>query len=329
MDDLIVVFKHDGSRRRLSLQVKRSTIISAAGSNTDFREIIAGAVATRATPDFQPDLDVYGFVVENVAVNPFRTLNRLIDWAKSSPSGEDFVHRFTDGNAASAERRLRDDLVSLIKPKSLDDEANFYRQFSALKLEGLMARGAFRAEVVNRLQELIASNEDGQDVLLFDRLCRIARDGAGTARIWTRDTLLSQLCGNVRLRVTPNYRTDVDLIQSFSLAGMADVSEEIEGFRVDRPTVEQSVRDRLAECRLVNISGLPGCGKSAILKRIASEYATEGPILFLKSDRLVGTSWLTFAAAIRVSCRVIADLLAEIGTAGTPILFTQIIHGTC
>ena len=322
MDDLIVEFKHDDSRRRLSLQVKRKITISAATSNTDFREIIAGTVATRATPDFQPDLDAYGFVVENVAAHRFRTLNRLIAWAKSSPSGEDFVRRFTDGGAAAAaEHRLRDDLASLIEAKSLDDETNFYHQFSALKLEGFMVGGAFRTEVVNRLQELIASDEDGQDVLLFDRLCRIARDGAGNACIWTRHTLLSQLRGNIQLKVTPNYRADVDLLQSFSSAGMADVSEQIEGFRVERPTLEKTVRDRLAECRLVNISGLPGCGKSAMLKHIASEYATKGPILFLKSERLMETSWLTFAAAVGVSCRVTADLLAEIGSAGTPILF--------
>ena len=322
MDDVIVEFRHDDSRRRLSLQVKRTITISAAASNIDFREIIVGAVATRTTPDFQPDLDVYGFVAENVATHRFRTLNRLIDWAKSSPTGEDFVRRFTDGGAAAAaERRLRDELASIIEATSLDDEANFYRQFSALKVEGFMVGGAFRTEVVNRLQELLSSDEDGQDVLFFDRLCRIARDGAGTACIWTRHTLLSQLWGNVRLKVTSNYQDDVDLLQSFSSAGMADVSEEIEGFRVERPTLEKTVRDRLAECRLVNISGLPGCGKSAMLKRIASEYATKGPILFLKSDRLTGTSWLTFAATIGVCRHVIADLLAEIGTAGTPILF--------
>ena len=322
MDDVIVEFRHDDSRRRLSLQVKRTITISAAASNIDFREIIVGAVATRTTPDFQPDLDVYGFVVENVAANRFRTLNRLIDWAKSSPSGEYFVRRFTDGSAAAAaERHLRDDLAVLIGAKSLDDEANFYQRFSALKLEGLMVGGAFRAEVVNRLQELIANDEDGQDVLLFDRLCRIARDGAGTACMWTHHTLLSQLRGSVRLKVTPNYRADVDLLQFSSSDGMADVSEEIEGFRVERPTLEKTIRDRLAECRLVNISGLPGCGKSAMLKRIASECATKGPILFLKSDRLMGTSWLTFSGAIGVRRHVIADLLAEIGTTGTPVLF--------
>ena len=202
-----------------------------------------------------------------------------------------------------------------------DDETNFYRQFSALKLDSLMNGGALRIEVINRLQELVICDEDDLGLLLFDRLCRIAREGAETARIWTRQTLLSQLRGNIRLKVIPNYRTDVDRLQSFSLAGMADVSEEIEGFRVERPAAERGVRDRLAECRLVNISGLPGRGKSAMLKRISSECAAKGPILFLKSDRLTGTSWLTFATAIKVHLHDIANLLAEIGSAGTPILF--------
>ena len=322
MDDVIVEFNHDDTRCRLSLQVKREITISAAVSNTDFREIMAGAVATRATPDFQPDRDVYGFVVEHVAMDPFRVFTRLIERAKGSPTGEDFVRRFDEGGAAGvAERRLRDDLSALIEAESPENEAAFYRRFAALKLDGLMDGGARRAEIVNRLQELVISDEDGQDLLLFDRLCHIAREGAGTARTWTRQTLLSQLRGTVRLRVTPNYRVDIEKLQTFSLAGMADVSEEIAGYRVERPTLEEKIKDCLAECRLVNISGLPGCGKSAMLKRIASEAATNGPILFLKPDRLVGTDWLTFATTLGVRHSVIADLLAEIGSAGTPILF--------
>ena len=105
MDDVIVEFNHGDARRLLSLQVKRRITISAAASNTDFREIMAGAVATRTTPDFQPDLDVYGFVVEYVALDGFRTFNRFIEWAKSSPTGEDFARRFTEDGAAAAVAR--------------------------------------------------------------------------------------------------------------------------------------------------------------------------------------------------------------------------------
>ena len=80
---------------------------------------------------------------------------------------------------------MRDELLSSINVTSSQDERDFYARFVALKLEGLTEGAPLRTEVVNRLQELVAG-DDGQDVLLFDRLCRIARDGAGTAQKWTR-----------------------------------------------------------------------------------------------------------------------------------------------
>ncbi|MFJ2363835.1 AAA family ATPase [Pseudomonas sp. NPDC087697] len=322
MDDIIVELIDDGIQRRLSLQAKRKVQISAAQSNSDFRDILSRAIATRASDTFNADFDAYGFVAEIVAIEPFRTLGRLIDWGKSSPSGEDFARRFAPGGAAAAaERSLREELAPLIGGQTPDDERKFYSQFVTLNINGLAEGGILRTEVISRLQELIAANENGQDVLLFDRLCRIARDAAGTARKWTRQTLLADLRGVVRLKVAPNYRRDLDLLQSFCSAGLADVSEEIASFRVERPILEKSIRDRLAECRLVNLSGLPGCGKSAMLKRIASVDAANGPILFLKSDRLAGNSWLTFITSLGIQHRVIEDLLAEIESAGTPILF--------
>ena len=197
---------------------------------------------------------------------------------------------------------------------------SFYRQFVALKMDGLEEGGVLRAELVNWLQEIVAANEDGQDVLLFDRLCRLARDGAGTARKWTRATLLSQLRGVVRLRVAPNYAQDVNALLSFSVEGLTDITETIDDFHVARSAFQGTIRDRLTGNRLVNISGLPGCGKSVVLKHFAAEAASKGPILFLKSDRLTGTGWSTFALALGLRHSLPA-LLAEIGTSGEPILF--------
>jgi ATPase family associated with various cellular activities (AAA) len=197
---------------------------------------------------------------------------------------------------------------------------SFYRQFVALKMDGLEDGGVLRAELVNRLQEIVAGNEDGQDILLFDRLCRLARDGAGTARKWTRSVLLSQLRGVVRLRVAPNYTTDINALLSFSLEGLADITETIDDFHVMRGALQDTIRNRLTGSRLVNISGLPGCGKSVILKHFAAQTASKGPILFLKSDRLTGTGWSTFSSALGLR-HSLPELLAEIGTTGEPILF--------
>jgi ATPase family associated with various cellular activities (AAA) len=115
--------------------------------------------------------------------------------------------------------------------------------------------------------------------------------------------------------------SDINLLAEFSRAGMEEISEEIVGFRVDRPDLEAKIREKLTETRLVNLTGLPGCGKSAMLKRVASQATAKGPFLFLKSDRLEGKSWLTFAGALNLEHRAIGDLFAEIGTVGTPVLF--------
>lgn len=322
MDDLIVEFRDTDGLRMLGLQVKSTLTVSGAATNKDFRDIVNRAGETRKTSGFQVDRDAYGYVVENVAEAGHRSLNRLIDWAVSSPTYADFDRRFVEGGAAAvAERALRDDLAPLIRACGAEDDWSFYRQFVAARLSGLKETGIFWAEITNRLQELVASNEDGQEVLLFDRLCRIARDGAGTARKWTRTTLIVQLRGVVRLKVSPSFRDDIDTLVQFSSDGLNEIAESIDGFEVDRAALQQAVHERLGVSRVVNISGLPGCGKSVVLKRVAIEAAQRGPVLFLKSDRLTGKSWVEFAAALGVKNRKLDDLLAEIGAAGTATLF--------
>lgn len=321
MDDVVVEFEDTAGRKNLGLQAKRKASISAAPSNRDFRGIMAAAAATRTHAEFRKNRDAYGFIAEQVADGSLRSLNRLIDWAKASPDGADFGKRFAEGGvAADAERKLRLALKPLTKSASDDEEADFYRHFVAFRLDGLTVGGARRAEIIARLQEIVASNQDGLEALLFDRLCRIARDGAGRGHKWTRDTLLQELQGVTRLKTIPSYTHDIEIISAFSAGCMGELSETIDDFHVVRPALEQQVSEKLANHRLVNISGLPGCGKSAVLRRYAASRATQGPVLFIKSDRLAGKGWLGFAAGLGLEHSA-AQLLAEIGATGTAILF--------
>ncbi|TAI67398.1 AAA family ATPase [Bradyrhizobium sp. Leo170] len=318
MDDVVVEFEDNIGKRPLALQVKRSLRITA--NNEDFRQIMAAAVDSRGAAGFT-ETYAYGFATEQVAQDRFRALSRIVDWAKASPSAVDFESRFADqGSAAATERALRLELKPLTGAATTEEELHFYRQFVVLKMDGLEEGGILRAELVNRLQQIVAENEDGQNLLLFDRLCRLVRDGAGTARKWTRATLLGQLRGTVRLQVAPNYSRDIDALRSFAMEGLADIVETIDDFHVTRSVFQSTIRERIAGNRLVNISGLPGCGKSVILKHFAADAAQKGPILFLKSDRLMGNGWSTFASALGLR-HSLPQLLTEIGTAGEPILF--------
>jgi hypothetical protein len=103
------------------------------------------------------------------------------------------------------------------------------------------------------------------------------------------------------------------------------VSEKVDDFHVEREGLQQEIAKQLDQHRLVSIGGLPGCGKSAVLKRFAHKASTAGPILFLKNDRISGTGWSTFAGSLGLSNTDVVQLLLllEIGSTGTPILFVD------
>ncbi|MDU8357644.1 AAA family ATPase [Pseudomonas syringae group sp. J309-1] len=322
MDDLIIEFDDQGTRRTLDIQIKRSVTISSAASNEEFRGIISDAVKTQASATFTKGLDKCGFVVEHVTTETFRSFVRLIDWATSSTTGTEFETRFTaQGNAGKDEQSLRTALRPLLGGPSSDDEVSFYQHFAALSLNGLGEGGALRAEIISRLQEIIVSNVDGQDILLFDRLCRVAREGSATAKKWDRASLIGQLRGAVRLSVIPFLKDDIARLNAYSLEGLSVVLETVGDIHVNRDGLHQDVLKSLARHRVVSIGGLPGCGKSVVLKRCAQAAAVAGPIIFLKNDRIACTGWSTFAASLGLSNTDIVSLLQEVGSAGTPVLF--------
>jgi hypothetical protein len=322
MDDLVVGFDDAGQARTLGLQIKRSLTISGASSNKDFRAIIEAASKTQATASFTKSVDLCGFIVEYVTPDTLRTLKRLIDWAKDSPTSAEFAARFTaSGTAAAAETALRNDLRPVTGATNDDEELAFYQRFTALQLGGFEEGGALRIEIVNRLQELVAENKDGLDLLLFDRLCRIARDGTATGKRWTRAVLLEQLRSVVKLRVVPFFADDVKRLNAYSLDSLNVVLEDVDGFHVEREILQTEIAEKLNTHRVVSIGGLPGCGKSAVLKRFAQNVASAGPILFIKNDRIDASNWSAFATSFGLSNTDAVSLLQEIGSTGTPILF--------
>lgn len=128
MDDLVVEMKDEVGKRVLGLQVKRSLRLTSAASNSDFLSTMAAAAATRRLPSFQVTRDAYGFVVEHVAMDSNRSINRLIDWARADVCGNDFARRFEfGGTAAAPERTLRTALRPLTETQTADEEMDFYK----------------------------------------------------------------------------------------------------------------------------------------------------------------------------------------------------------
>ncbi|WP_156942167.1 hypothetical protein [Hyphomonas adhaerens] len=321
MDDLIVDTSVDGETRRLSLQVKRSVTISDAESNTDFREIIAGAKDTRAKADFLKGRDRYGFVARTVGDGRFQSLNRIIDWARASDSASHFAARFEpNAEANQTDILVRRQICNLLTPASVEEERAFFSDFVALQLDGFEVNAPRYTEYCNRLSDIVSDRSEG-GAALGAILCRLVREGEGKAKVWTRPSLLFDLRSIIKLNTAPAFASDISILHGMSIAACQDITMDIDGVTLDRSDLVVAVNEASGSFRFTNIRGLPGAGKSVILRRIVDLASKEGPVLLLKSDRLEGASWVSHANAIGLRTSDPHELLAQIGAVGTPVLF--------
>ena len=103
LDDVIVDFRSASDQpARLSLQGKKSLTLSAAPSNSDFREVIRDSLATLQKADFREDRDRFGAALLSVTTGPFDTLTGLCELARHSDSLAHFQARFAAGGNANA-----------------------------------------------------------------------------------------------------------------------------------------------------------------------------------------------------------------------------------
>ena len=98
LDDLIADGRGvDDSVARLSLQTKRELTISAATTNTDFREIVTRAWATVQKPGFRENIDRVGAVTGTISDASRRAFTTICEWARASTPLDAFLGHFQPG----------------------------------------------------------------------------------------------------------------------------------------------------------------------------------------------------------------------------------------
>jgi len=327
LDDLIVDFRSAQDEARLSLQLKRSLTISSAVTNSDFADIVRDAWLTLQKPDFRIDVDRFGAATESVAFQKRRDLSALCDFARASGNLADFERRFRpDGNASVSHSSIREEIADLIErakgsPPSPTELFVFLRHFVLLVFDHLHDAATDPAEAIALLAPALAPQQADRASLVWDRLCSLARKGAGRSQQFVRRDLVVVLIPIVRLSGRPSLRADLAILTTFARNSILDIEDDVGGTTLDRPKLRQDLADARELHRFVQVQGLPGAGKSALLRLDVQQALLEGPVLFLKSDRLHGTSWLAFARGLGLGIAAIEDLLVEIAGTGTPTVF--------
>jgi hypothetical protein len=327
LDDVIVdATAPDGSSARLSLQIKRSLRISRAESNTDFREIVINSWKTLEKPDFRDGVDRVGAGTGDITSASYRNVNTLHEIARGTADENSFADRFLPNsgtgdplrNAFSAFKTILSD--HLRRPPTNAEIHRLLRHFVLLQYDLLHEAASDESDAIDRLRPILKPEEASRSGALWTRLKTIARESAGNAAAFTRQTLVEHLHGDFRLVGSSSHREDIRKLLTSSRLALENIGAQIDGNELPRPALLQKAEEAIQQHRLVQLIGLPGSGKSAILRAIANRLESKGPVIVLKSDRLAQNSWPAYATSIGLSCTSPDELLLDLASQGWPTL---------
>lgn len=330
LDDVIVDFRAaDADLARLSLQVKRALTISKAETNTDFRDIVRDSWSTLHKPNFRHGIDRYGAAVGDLASNRGRAFRFLCELARASVETAEFDSRFEEaGNANALVREIRADVVALIEQTSSTipsavDVHQFFAHFVLIEFDYLHEGGTSLPTSLNAVRTCLAAGRETDAPAVWATICQLAREEAARSGVFDRKRLVLELSPRVHLAAAPSLRGDLEKIRTLTAQWLADIEDDIGGARLERTSLVEKLQTELEKSRVVQIRGLPGSGKSVLLRRRVETELQVGPVLLLKSGRVDGTGWASFATANGLSAASLENLLVEIGATGSSILYVD------
>lgn len=328
LDDVIVDFASaTAGVARLSLQVKRSLVISAAQTNTDFRDVVRDSWATLNKPDFRSHVDRYGVATGSVAQAKARALKTLCDWARESQTTQHFEARFAAGGNASGDiKTVKQDITALLKlangvASTAQEVHRFLAHFVLIEFDFLHEGATAPADTINRIQSCLAPEDGAKAPLVWSRFVQLARASAGRAGQFDRPRLVRTTSSVARLRGAPSLRAALDTVTALAHSAIRLIADDVGGTRLERATLLEALRHQLTQARVVQVRGLPGSGKSVVIRRAVQHALASGPVLFLRAEQLEGASWNAFATLLGMPGIPLEHLLVEVSATGTPLLF--------
>ncbi|MHC6223904.1 hypothetical protein ACYU03_03815 [Pseudomonas sp. X10] len=195
LDDIIITFE-DSYQSTLHLQVKRALIISAAKTNTDFREVVINSWSTFKDPKNTHLHNNYGAATGSISSKGLRNLRTVCLAARNSHNEKIFFSRNNKSGTAS---KSFDDFIKIIRTILSDNKIlfsdselhNFLKNFVILHFDILTPESITNTETINRLAQVLTAPHRASGLL--ESLKNIAREGASVAASFDRESLKRKL----------------------------------------------------------------------------------------------------------------------------------------
>jgi hypothetical protein len=328
LDDLSIVAQGpDGTTMRATFQVKRAIIISDAQSNTDFRDTIQRAAETVRLRSFQVGRDRFGLITGSIADQAKRNFMELCEMARTSSTAAELSAKIDHGGVGATTRAqyadVRTILAATVSAELLDETVHqVLAHFVFMQCDGLEEGSETTNHAISDLMDVLSPDTRSRAAILWETLLPLTRRSQGRAATFDRTTLIAQLQGTFRFSGLPSLLPTLQRMREEAQLAVNAILQDIHSTTIPRPRFLQPIRNALARHRFVRLTGLPGTGKSAVLRTVIEEALAQHPHVFvIKNDRLEGTTWSQYAQHCGYQPVPLVDLLVEIAATATPTLF--------
>ena len=276
-------------------------------------------------------MDRYGAAVGSVTAAKERALKTLCDWARESLTADHFEARFAKGGSASVSiKAVKNDIVLLLNavkgtPCTSEEVHHFLAHFVLIQFDFLREGATDPPDAVDRIRNCLVPDDVVKAPLVWSQLVQLARSSAGKSGQFDRTRLVRLISTVARLRGAASFCLDLDKLTELAMSYANLIPDDIGGTKLDRAPLLESLDTKLMTARVVQVRGLPGSGKSVVVRQAVQRVLECGPSLFLKAEQLEGTNWISYATSQGISGAPLEQLLVELGAAGAPILFIDAI----
>lgn len=318
LDDLVIYSDLPVGEAKLALQIKRD--LAFGEKDKTFDEVISACWETFKSPTFNLGVDRFGIVIALYSKNINEYYQSVLTWARNSVSAKDFLTRIFTKNLANKTQRS---FVGLIRSKldscfggSVSDEDlwNFLRSMVILHFDFQKEGSRDYTYAVEVIGHLLPPEQKDRAANLFTKLSEYAAEANRTAGSHNAETLREKLQANFALLPASDCRGDLRRLREHGDFILKDIRTDIGGLILNRSNLVAEAREMMEKASFLELVGVSGTGKSAILKALIETYQGEGFPLVLAADRISGKDWSSFASNLKLTQPLKKLLLAISGS---------------
>jgi hypothetical protein len=321
LDDIVVhALNTNGTRATLEIQVKRSMAFTA--SDAEFADVVGQMWQASRKPEFDSERYELAVAIARSTTRIDRDVQEVLRWSREHSRNETFFANLGRKGAANDGMRgfvavFRSKLTAVGGTGDDDTVWRLLRRLTIMVFDFGAVGSDFEVRALERAAQLLAPDYRTRAGDLWNELIVDAERAAsaGGDRVFTDLRQHLEVVRGFRFYPAPDLRTFMANLSDAAALAMGDIDVDVQGIHLPRVAITSQVLDHVEAQRVVNISGAPGVGKSAVLKRVFLELQGIGTPIVVNTSRIIAGGWQSMAHQLGTSLPS-AVVFNEVASAG-------------